>query len=196
MRRVPADTLEQLVMERLRAISGRAADGWQDLCGYVRRIEVHARTVVMEILPPPHADWVARVPPSDAVQLLADGVFRVSFSACVSPRDGDSWVVTAPARSDQRRKPDAALIGALRRAHAELRDRNMDVAGGKLDLGSARGLGDPYLRRIAPLAFLARDIQRSILEGRQPFGISLKRLTTMELPLDWSKQRSLLGYPS
>ncbi len=48
--------------------------------------------------------------------------------------------------------------------------------------------------RILPLAWLAPDIARSILEGRQPAGLTTKRLRDLpELPLDWAEQQLVLG---
>lgn len=47
-----------------------------------------------------------------------------------------------------------------------------------------------------PLAFLAPDIQRSILEGRQPPGLTLKRLISGEIPLNWAEQRAMFGFGS
>ena len=50
----------------------------------------------------------------------------------------------------------------------------------------------PYLRRLMRLAFLAPDIQRAILDGRQPRSLNLEALMAMELPLDWSAQRRMV----
>ncbi len=50
-------------------------------------------------------------------------------------------------------------------------------------------------RRILPLAFLAPDIVKAILDGRQPVALtaeSLRRLPA--LPTDWDAQRRLLGF--
>jgi len=50
-----------------------------------------------------------------------------------------------------------------------------------------------YLR----LAFLAPDIVEAILQGRQPAGISLRKLTNgKQLPSSWIEQRRLLNFPS
>ncbi len=48
-------------------------------------------------------------------------------------------------------------------------------------------------RRMLRLAFLAPDLQRAILEGRQPREITLARLIDSEIPLLWSEQRRLLA---
>lgn len=82
--------------------------------------------------------------------------------------------------------PDPVLISALRRAHAML--------------GRASGLPtmdiaptSPYDRRILRLAFLAPDIQRSILAGQQPSHCNLEYLLREDIPLSWERQRTALG---
>jgi hypothetical protein len=55
--------------------------------------------------------------------------------------------------------------------------------------------GKGAVSRVLPLAYLAPDIVEMILEGRQPPGLTAKRLRGMpELPLDWAEQRRLLGF--
>ena len=46
------------------------------------------------------------------------------------------------------------------------------------------------------LAYLAPDITAAILDGRQPLNLNAKRLMIgPSLPLDWRRQRVLLGFP-
>ena len=49
------------------------------------------------------------------------------------------------------------------------------------------------LREILRLAFLAPDIQKAIIEGRQPANLSLKWLLELDVPADWRAQRRMLG---
>ena len=51
----------------------------------------------------------------------------------------------------------------------------------------------PYHRRLLQLAFLAPELQREILAGRQPPGLSLKHLLEQRLPLLWSEQGRVFG---
>ncbi|GGD43218.1 recombinase family protein [Croceicoccus pelagius] len=84
--------------------------------------------------------------------------------------------------------PNEKLIAALRRAHGMLgRDRGMPI------LQSAPV--SPYERKILRLAFLAPDIQRDIIAGRQPPHVNLERLVKTDIPLAWSEQRRSLGWP-
>ena len=75
------------------------------------------------------------------------------------------------------------LIRALRAAHALLEH---DADGEPLiDAIPA----SPYHRRLLRLAFLAPELQRAILAGRQPPGLTLKHLLEQRLPLLWSEQK-------
>ena len=51
-------------------------------------------------------------------------------------------------------------------------------------------------RRILRLAFLAPDLQRAILEGRQPRDLTLAHLIEGDIPLLWSEQRRLFAAQS
>jgi len=99
-----------------------------------------------------------------------------------------------PAVASHRARKDRALIAALRRAHAELQAHGIDASSRHPDLTSAKGIKDPYLRKLAALAFLAPDIQQAILAGQQPSGLTLVGIIAADLPLEWSAQRRLLGF--
>jgi site-specific DNA recombinase len=46
-----------------------------------------------------------------------------------------------------------------------------------------------------PLTFLAPDIVAAILAGKQPAGLTANKLMAdTRLPLDWTEQRSALGF--
>ena len=85
-----------------------------------------------------------------------------------------------------RSHPDPALIAALRRAH-----RHLDCD--RLGLPVCDGAPEtPYVRRQLRLAFLAPDLQRDILHGRQPPGLTLARLLAAEIPPGWDDQRQMI----
>jgi site-specific DNA recombinase len=84
---------------------------------------------------------------------------------------------------------DPALIKALRHAH---RLMHKDAAGNPMiDVAPV----SPYLRRQIRLAFLAPDIQRDILAGRQPLGLTLEQMMQEALPASWAAQRRQFGWP-
>ena len=77
---------------------------------------------------------------------------------------------------------DQKLIKALKRAHTMIR---RDDAG--LPVIERRPKG-PYERRLIQLAFLAPDLQRDILMGRQPRNMTLASFLKEPVPLLWSRQ--------
>ena len=89
--------------------------------------------------------------------------------------------------ADAPARPDPVLIKALRAAHAML---GRDAGGGPvLEAIPA----SPYHRRLLRLAFLAPELQRAILAGRQPAGLTLKQLLEQRLPLLWTEQVRVFG---
>lgn len=54
-----------------------------------------------------------------------------------------------------------------------------------------------HIERTARLAYLAPDIIRAILDGRQPRQVTARTLSRIgALPLCWEKQRKMLGFPA
>jgi DNA invertase Pin-like site-specific DNA recombinase len=93
--------------------------------------------------------------------------------------------------------PDDSLVALLSQAH---RWRDQLTAG---EVSSARqiarddGISPSEVSRIIRLAFLAPDIVKAILDGRQPIELTSRRLMRIgELPLEWHRQRRLLGFPA
>ena len=89
---------------------------------------------------------------------------------------------------------DAKLVKALKAAHAWQLKLNASPLTAPADLASAQVHPDSYIRLLGHLAFLAPDIQQAILDGRQPAGLTVKRLLACKLPIDWAAQRSMLGF--
>ena len=102
-------------------------------------------------------------------------------------RGGRSWVVGA---TDAPARRDKVLIGALRTAQAML---GRDASGAPRIEAIPRS---PYHRRLLRLAFLAPELQRAILAGRQPAGLTLKRLLSRPLPMLWSEQIAMIEHAS
>jgi len=56
-------------------------------------------------------------------------------------------------------------------------------------------MGAPYAARLMRLNYLAPDIVVTILNGRQPVGLTASQLISdTRLPLEWSAQRAALGF--
>ena len=62
-------------------------------------------------------------------------------------------------------------------------------------LAKQEGVSPSYFTRLVRLSYLAPDITRAILDGRQPRGLTAdKLLVQSRLPLAWHDQRTLLGF--
>lgn len=103
------------------------------------------------------------------------------------PLRGGRRMVVAGNRTQVRIDP--VLIAALRKAHRFIR---RDRSGLPLVDEAPR---TAYERKILRLAFLAPDLQRDILAGRQPPALILEAFLGSEVPLVWDEQREVLGWP-
>jgi site-specific DNA recombinase len=89
---------------------------------------------------------------------------------------------------------DARLIGLVADAHRirsqVLAQPDQPMARIAKDLGRCRGDLADQMR----LSYLAPDIVAAIIDGSQPASLTRKRLAAVDLPLDWTQQRQLLGF--
>jgi hypothetical protein len=92
-----------------------------------------------------------------------------------------------------RRDPDLiALVADARRWAAELRTGEAKTV---VEITRREGRPKGAVSRVLPLAWLAPDIAAAILDGRQPAGLTARRLRMLrDLPADWEAQRDLLGF--
>ena len=92
-------------------------------------------------------------------------------------------------------RPNPSLIKLIVRAHL-FKARLLQSAGGKFaELARREKLNRSYYSRVVRLTYLAPDITRAILEGRQPPGLTAAMLLEHSgLPLAWPEQRKTLGF--
>jgi hypothetical protein len=122
---------------------------------------------------------------------LPSGELRITVPVSIVVRGGRSRITGSGLA---RPRTDASLISALRRAHSTLGAHGAELLDRECDFTSAVGIKDPYNRSLAPLAFLAPDIQQAILTGPQPEGMILPGLLAGELPVCWEAQRRVFGF--
>ena len=95
------------------------------------------------------------------------------------------WAVAKP-------RHDPALIKGLPRAHEWREWIEKGVITNIEGLVKHAGQERKRAHALLKLAFLAPDIQRDILAGRQPKTLTLPSLIDADLPLAWAEQRTLL----
>ncbi|HUS54075.1 MAG TPA: recombinase family protein, partial [Thermohalobaculum sp.] len=93
-------------------------------------------------------------------------------------------------------EPDQALIKLIADARVWVqRLRDGEIASIRA-LARDLDLDHRHVTRALPLAFLAPDIIRAILDGRQPVDLTARKLERMDiLPIRWSDQHAVLGLP-
>ena len=69
-------------------------------------------------------------------------------------------------------------------------DDSIEAMSGRLEMNKGR------VTSLVRLSYLAPDIVRALLKGRQPIELTPTRLlrVSKDLPHDWSKQRHFLGF--
>ncbi|MZR30775.1 recombinase family protein [Sneathiella litorea] len=182
-RRVSAAKLESRLLE---AMPRLLAELQVEPIELISRIEIHARHI--DILLPLNLIGRVRENLHTGERAVPDQMqpdqLRLTLPWRMQTRGGRTDILTGDRNTPQ---PDPSLIRALRNAHAML-GRDSDN-GPALQAAPA----SPWKRNLVRLAFLAPDIQRLILDGRQPDHLTLAFLMKNEIPLLWSDQRRKFG---
>ncbi len=107
---------------------------------------------------------------------------------------GKRLVIDAAPKPGMPGRPDPKLIKLLVRAH-RLKEKLRGSPARIADLAMREKLSPSYVALLLRLTFLAPDITRAILEGRQPAGFTAQKLVTYSgLSLAWPEQRQALGF--
>jgi site-specific DNA recombinase len=181
------DTIRRLPAVQFEKLIGELAARWMPSTRTPLELPLSVRLRDRELLIDMPHDLA-----SDIAHRLGDGerILHTSRQACrvavplLLPLRGGKKIITAGARAS---KPDRALIAALRKAH-----RMVALRRGLPVIATAPA--SRYDREVLRLAFLAPDLQRDILAGRQPPTLSLETLRQVEIPLCWRRQRRVLGW--
>ena len=88
---------------------------------------------------------------------------------------------------------DSTLIKAIARGRAWFDELAAGRARSLRELAERDGITRRYVRRLVDLAFLSPELVEATLQGRQPVELTATRLAELDLPLDWTDQRSLLA---
>lgn len=192
MVRVSAPLVEKLVLDRLSLT--KIATTWCEARDQLICVEVDATEIMIGVRPSGKAK-VERLDPADEVQALEDGRLEIRTHARLRAWGGRTHIVRAGGpRVGSGQRVDASLVRGLARAHALVRLAKASSAPTVVLDGVERDVTDSYVRRMSRLAFLAPDIQRAIVEGRQPPSLTLERLMRTNVPIAWPEQRQILGF--
>src|SRR5213076_3040809 len=88
---------------------------------------------------------------------------------------------------------DPALLKAIARGRAWFDELACGRVRSLEELAKRDGISRRYIRRLVGLAFLSPRLIEAILKGQQPVELTATRLSELDLPLDWTEQRTLLA---
>ena len=91
------------------------------------------------------------------------------------------------------KRPDLSLLKAIARGHRWFKELASGRTASIREIAEREGVCDSYVKRLIPLALLAPDIVQSMCDGSQPATLTAEALKrTVQLPLEWTKQRQIL----
>jgi site-specific DNA recombinase len=198
--RVGADAVETVLVEQLRRLCDRPALDAEDMVELVQRVELRRNDTQLLLgagalfgldHPELGLEALARRLGAGERAVWEDGtctVVRISLPVRMQLRGGRTTLSGVASQPQVRR--DASLIQALRAAHADLAALNSAPTTAAPALHHGQAPATRHRRQLARLAFLAPDLQRMILDGRQPAALTLRLLLKSELPLAWEDQRA------
>ncbi|WP_347309958.1 recombinase family protein [Defluviimonas sp. SAOS-178_SWC] len=183
-RRLPAAKLEEALAAALNRLLPGATD---DPLSLITRIEIQAAGVDLLLAARHLARLQPHLGPGETAERdpIDRRSLRLRLPLNLGARRGAPRIIRGASDATS---PDPILIRALRTAHAMLGRE----ASGAVTLEAAPDT--PYRRRLIRLAFLAPDLQRAILEGRQSHHLTLAAVMAGAFPASWSEQRRRFGH--
>ena len=125
--------------------------------------------------------------------VLPDEPIMVLTVAARLKRTGiEKKLVIGDGIKQSRANVEAGLHTLVARAH---RLQVVFLAGGRSisEMAKEFGVSSSYFTRMLRVSFLAPDITRAILQGRQPLGLTASKLIAdFRAPIDWQEQRTRL----
>ena len=94
-----------------------------------------------------------------------------------------------PHGSSSEPRPDQAITKALARGWRWRRMLEVGEATSFESLGREEDVGDRYIASLVQLTFLAPEVTKRLVEGRQPAQVDLAYLLRREIPLSWQDTR-------
>lgn len=123
----------------------------------------------------------------------SDDLIRLAVETRLKRCGGEMRLVVSPESS----RPEIVtpILKAVIRAHKWREEVLRGNAANRTLAARRLEFKNDYLRRVLGCAFLAPDIVKAILDSGQPAGLTLKKICSRRLPLDWAEQRAQLGFP-
>ncbi len=163
----------------------------------IARIDVRPATV--DIMIRPTTVSAVTAPEADLAKLATSNIadsptLCLSVPASVRRSGMETRLLIQGVTGNKHREPDRSLLRLLGQAR-QFSDMFMNSRGKTIvELSGEAGVSPSYFTRVFRLSFLAPDITKIILHGRQPAGLTAKALLGYsQIEREWSKQRVQLG---
>ena len=102
-------------------------------------------------------------------------------------------IIVPGGRNSSPRRLNHALVLAIARAKLWMRDLRSGEYADTMEIARRFQLSDAHVRRILRFGYLAPNIVETIIEGRQPRSMTVKRLLR-GIPCVWADQRAAFGF--
>ena len=183
----------------------------------LRRVQVHAEAIEIELdarslvgmLTADRAQDISAAPTSCSSVLAADDAdeaetgsgdpqpIRLVVPARLKRRGNELKFIVEGAAIANQSHIDANLVRLIVRARILAQRFQNNPAATIEDIAAGEGYGATYAGRLLRLTSLAPDIVAAILDGRQAPELTANLLMAdTRLPLEWSAQRAMLGFPA
>ncbi|MFQ5911667.1 MAG: hypothetical protein ACE5JS_00610 [Nitrospinota bacterium] len=194
--------------KRLLDLAASLSKSWPDLppteargllLALITRIEVNPNNVDVHILPARLIDvlqgnYVDLPPACESSQ--KDGHLILSVPSLLKRRGMEMKMIIDGAHPLGRsRSPDPSMVRLIVKAHA-MKEKLVNGGGASLrEVAKRERLEGSYVTRLLRLTFLAPDITKAILEGRQPPDLTTARLMRdTRFSMAWREQPETLGF--
>ena len=192
IRRVAAAEVEGVLERELNRRMGSEGASLSSLIGLVQRVQLQHDQIQIALM-------CAKTPRRALAEAVTDerepSLAWVMLTIRCKLRGGRTWI-QGPGGSVAalRARRDPTLVKALQQAHRIIGAIGWRSDGSLEDGRKASAPTCAYERKLCRLAFLAPDIQKQILQGRQPRDLTLDRLINARIPTAWPAQRAAFGF--
>jgi hypothetical protein len=199
---LPTDTpaVTQQLVTAARNLSGQwlsASPGkiHESVRRVIKRVVVHQEKVELYVSRSELRDVLVKDRLISSSPRRGDDLFLLEIKAKLKRCGGEVRLILAPnSEGEIPGRAAASLLRAIARAY-DWRERIMSgSAQDQRSIAQQTGLDECYVGRVLECAFLAPDIVKAILDGRQPHDLTLQKLWS-NLPPNWTDQRRRLGFP-
>ncbi len=196
--RVNADDIERRVVEVLgRELSRPELSTDDRLAGWSTETRILVRDTVERVVIQCGQVQILRKPAATSTTATPDDdgdAPQIHVAPLPVPRPRARKEIIVPGgRDSSPRRLNHALVLAIARAKLWMRDLRSGEYADTMAIAQRFRLSDAHVRRILRFGYLAPDIVETIIEGRQPRSMTVKRLLK-GIPCVWADQRAAFGF--